>query len=69
MDFIIEFIAEYLFVWFVSYPISFIRWGLSGFEKGKLEKYLKLDGYIQIMWAVLIGLGVFGIIKFINMLM
>ena len=38
-----EFIAELIFVYILSFPGAMIRWGLNGFKKGELKSYLNKD--------------------------
>lgn len=40
-----EFVIEFIFINILSAPGAFIRWGLTGFKKGKLKYYLAKDAY------------------------
>ena len=65
MEVIIEVIIETLFVWLISYPIALIRWGVTGFRKGKLDYYLQADPYISFMYAILVGLIIYALISLV----
>ena len=62
MDFIFEIIIESLVIWICSYPGAFIRWGFTGFKKGKFEEFAKKDPYINfgcfILFLVPIIIGI-----------
>jgi len=40
-----EIVVEFILTLILSYPGGFIRWGLNGFKKGQLKKYLNKDAY------------------------
>jgi len=57
---LIEIILEIIINLVFHIPGAFIRWGMTGFKKGGLNKYLKSDPFVNslsfFLFIVLIGL-------------
>jgi hypothetical protein len=66
MDFILELVIEFVVVWIIGYPASFMRWAFTGFKKGRFKEFLKADAYINFGYFTLFLILTIVIIKLLQ---